>query len=325
MQSFTLKLLHVFTYMLHPHIEKKYRYYIRDNYYCRLLQLRYSIKDYINKKPYKIVQYHGEFQQELTFVLPYAYWHHCNGTLSKTISCKQTKPFYFFSESHEERFEMRDYMHYMFDFKIPNMTHSNAFSYKKWKQVPLKAYYKNDRFVFKKPLLIIANKYNIEWDEAPLNYLTIPTLNRIINTLKEQYQIVYNRPKAQHIVADNSEILELNEIDWLRKEHPEVILLSDIYDEHRETVQNFNHLQLLVYANCSKFISVHGGTAALASYFGGTNIIYSKSGLEHIFKEFETIFPALSGAKILLAKDEEVLFNTVENEFDIERKQVNYN
>ena len=64
----------------------------------------------------------------------------------------------------------------------------------------------------------------------------------------------------------------------------------------------------MVYANCSRFISVHGGTAALASYFGGINIIFSRSGLEHLFNEFATIFPKLSNATILHAKSETELF-----------------
>ncbi|MEJ5961714.1 hypothetical protein [Pedobacter immunditicola] len=63
----------------------------------------------------------------------------------------------------------------------------------------------------------------------------------------------------------------------------------------------------MVYANCDFFVSAHGGTAALASYFGGHNIILSKRGIEHDLNEFTTIFPALSGAKIHHAKtDSEV-------------------
>ncbi|MGV3560307.1 hypothetical protein [Larkinella arboricola] len=111
-------------------------------------------------------------------------------------------------------------------------------------------------------------------------------------------------------MGDNSEILDLNEYAWIREAHPEVLLMNDLYERHSKEVNNFNHLQLLVYANCNRFISMHGGTAAFASYFEGINIILSDpgNGMEHHFKEFETIFPQLSGAKILHAKNrEEVL------------------
>ncbi|WP_245842768.1 hypothetical protein [Pontibacter ummariensis] len=164
-------------------------------------------------------------------------------------------------------------------------------------------------------MLIIANKYNTEWGNGPINYFSIPVLDRIIREYGEKYQVVYNRPSNGHITMDNSEILELNEIDYIRKNHPHVILAEDLYRKHKGLANNYNHFQLLLYANCSHFISVHGGTAALASYFGGVNIIYSKRGHEHIFKEFETIFPALSGAKVLHAKKEQEVFGYLQEHY----------
>jgi hypothetical protein len=185
------------------------------------------------------------------------------------------------------------------------MTHTIHFSTMKWARVPLKEQFTNNIFVYAKPVLIIANKFNIEWKNFPLNFFNIPVLDKIITKYKQDYQIIYNRPNISHIVMDNSDILDLDEYDWIRSEHPEVLLVNDLYKQHGTKVNSFNHLQLLVYANCSHFISVHGGTAALASYFGGTNIILSKSGIEHSFNEFNTIFPALSGARILHAKTED--------------------
>ena len=269
------------------------------------MQIKYFFKDYYRKKSYKKISFQGEFQQELTFVLPFAYWHYLNGTLSQTISSKGTKELYFFSKNHEEKFDRRDWEYNEADYEIPNMTHSNVFSYKKWWQVPLKQYYKNDLLVYDKPILIVANKYNIEWDGTPLNFFGIPMLTQIFDVYKDKYQIIYNRPSTTNIVSDNSEILDLNEFEWITEKYPAVILMNDLYSKHKGKVNNFNHLQLMIYSNCSHFISVHGGTAALASYFGGTNIILSKRGVEHYFKEFETIFPALSDAKILHAKTEE--------------------
>jgi len=135
-----------------------------------------------------------------------------------------------------------------------------------------------------------------------LNFIDITTLERIITTYGDKYQIVYNRPLVTEIISDNSDILDLDEFDWLKEKYPQVLVMQDLFVQHRARVNNYNHLQLLVYANCQHFISVHGGAAALCSYFGGTNIILSYSGIEHIFNEFATIFPALSGAQILHAK-----------------------
>ncbi|WP_162054846.1 hypothetical protein [Pontibacter pamirensis] len=315
MRSLIFSILSLVTLLKYPSIKKSYRYFIRDNYYSRLLQTKYLIKDYILKEKYKIVDYYGEFQQELSFILPFAYWHHLNGTLKQTVSCKNTKEFYFFSDNHEERYSERDAVSNYGNFEVPNMTHNISFSYAKWTRVPLKERYQNTTFLYDKPLLVIANKYNVEWDESPVNFLSIALLNKIISKYKNKYQIVYNRPLYAHIVPDNSEILDLNEYKWLQETHPEVIVLKDLYKRHSASLKNFNHLQLLVYANCSHFISVHGGTAALASYFGGTNIILSKKGIEQYFQEYSTIFPALSGATILHAKTEADIFRYLEEHF----------
>ena len=309
MQKLFLKILNAFIHVRHYKIEKKHRYYISDNYYSRIYQVKYYLDDYLNKKKYKVISYQGEFQQELCFVLPFAYWHHLNGTLKKTISSKNTKELYFFSADHEEVFEKRIWQHNGHSFEFPNMTHCISFDYSKWARVPLKKIFSNDVFVFQKPLLIIANKYNIEWDNKPLNFIDTCDLERIIKRCAHRYQIVYNRPLATDIIADNSEILELGEFDWIRQNYPEVLLMQDLFARHRADIKNYNHLQLMVYANCEHFISVHGGAAALCSYFGGTNIIFSNSGIEHIFNEFDTIFPALSGARILHAKSKEEIFS----------------
>ncbi|WP_139307923.1 hypothetical protein [Pontibacter flavimaris] len=273
-----------------------------------MLQTKYCLHDYVLKPQYKEIAYRQEFQQELTFVLPFAYWHHQNGTLGKTISSKFTKELYFFSDNHEERFDKRVWRLSKDDYTVPNMYHCNAISFDKWAQVPLRAHYCNEIFKFDKPLLIIANKYNTEWGKDPINYFSIEILDWILARFSQRYQIVYNRPGPDYIVMDNSDILELKEAVYIRKNYPEVILAEDLFQANKAHVNNYNHFQLMLYANCDRFLSVHGGTAALASYFGGKNIILSKRGHEHRYNEFKTIFPALSGAEILHAKsDAEVL------------------
>src|SRR5215213_5583067 len=153
MRKLFLKFLQAVALITHPKIPKKYCSYIRDNYYSRIFQFKYYFKDHFSKKKYKIIDYQGEFQQELTFVLPFAYWHFLNGTLQKTISCDDTKELYFFSDHHEELHEKRDWINNARNFEFPNMTHSSSFSYKKWARVPLQQQYKNDILVFGKPIL----------------------------------------------------------------------------------------------------------------------------------------------------------------------------
>lgn len=286
------------------------KYYYRDTYTCRLRQLRYFFKDYISKPKYKQIAFSGEFTPDLAFALPFAYWHHKNGTLLSTTGAKLTRELYFFSENHTEIFPERT-TEGNYNFETPRILYSHDYDMAKWEAVPLKEHFKNEMFVFEKPVLIIANRYNMEWDGPPISFLSIEMLNFIISNMREKYTIIYNRPNPQHITNDNSDVYDLNEHNWLRYNHPDVILMEDLYEENRDKVNNFNHMQLLVYANAERFISTHGGTAALASYFGGINIILSKKGPEHHFKCFETLYTKLADTKIFHAKTDEELMNHI--------------
>ena len=122
--------------------------------------------------------------------------------------------------------------------------------------------------------------------------------------------MIYNRPSVDHISNDESAVLDLAEKEMIRDTFPEVILLEDLLHDPQAKPTDFNHLQLMVYANCERFISIHGGTATLASCFGGTNIILSKQGHEHTFGEWHTIYPRLSGASIIACRTmEDVMVN----------------
>ncbi len=308
------KILTFFILLRYPKISSRYRWFIRFRYLGEIRQIRYFFVDFLIRRPYKEIKFIGEFQQELLHVIPFAYWHYLNGTLERTISSLYTKEFYFFSPNHTELDSERNFED-NFNLDIPNAPHDVKLIRKKWKQVPFKKFYRNNLFIYEKPILIVANRYNTEWNRSPISFFDLTTLDNIFILLKGKYQIIYNRPPASHIANDNSEIMELGDYKWIYENHPEVIQVVDLYQENQKHVNNYNHLQLLLYANCERFISIHGGTATLASNFGGVNIIYSREGHEHYMKEFENIFPLLSDAKILHLRDYNTLLKTVRDEF----------
>lgn len=303
----TNKVLGLIVLIRYGHISRDIQYYYRDTYYCRLVQLKYLLRDYLFiKKPYKQITFTGEFAPELQFVLPFAYWHYKNGTLDQTMSSAYTKELYFFSPHHEEITDTR-VTSGNYNYEIPRILYSQDYDMQKWLQVPLKEVYSNKIYVYEKPLLVIANRYNSEWDGPPISFLSMEILAFIVEKLSAHYTIVYNRPRPQNITMDNSDIYDMQEYDWLREKYPQVLLMEDLYAENKGKANNFNHLQLMVYANADRFISVHGGTATLASYFGGINLILSKKGPEHHFKCFQKLYPKFSDATILHARsDEEV-------------------
>lgn len=295
------KFLTLVVLLRYKKIPKEYFYYYRETFICQLTQLKYVFSDYVFKSKYKEITYNGEFAPELQFALPFAYWHYKNGTLKSTNSSKYTNELYFFSPNHSEIFEGRD-NEANYNFEMPRVLYSQDYNMSKWEPVPLKAHYKNDVYVYDKPILIIANRYNSEWEGPPISYYSIEALEFIISELKGQYTIIYNRPRPQNITMDNSDIYDMDEFQWLATNHPEVVLMEELFKENIGKAKNFNHLQLMVYANSDRFISIHGGTATLASYFGGINLILSKQGPEHYFECYKKLYPQFSGATILHAK-----------------------
>jgi hypothetical protein len=266
------------------------------------------------RKPYKEISFDGEFTPEISFVLPFAYWHYKNGTLKKTKASKYTRELYFFSPDHEEVFDIRT-NEGNYNFETPRILYSHDYDMKKWLPVPLKEMYQNDIYVYDKPTLIIANRYNMEWDGPPVSFFSLEILAFMISRLKQDYTIIYNRPRPENITGDNSAIYDLHEFEWLQKEHPEVILMEDLYKENKAKARSFNHLQLMVYANASRFLSTHGGTGCLASYFGGINLICSKKGPEAYFGCYQKLYTKLSNATILHAKTDEEIKQFVEAYF----------
>ena len=53
------------------------------------------------------VECNAEFSIELVLAVPYAYWLHQNGLLKKTVSAIDSKPMYYFSPEHEEKYTTR--------------------------------------------------------------------------------------------------------------------------------------------------------------------------------------------------------------------------
>ena len=293
-------------------VHYKYRYYLRYKLISTIHQWKYFIKDYIIKKPYKIIAYDREFGPELLATLPFAYWHYRNGTLKKTISAKGTSAFYYFSPEHEESYTERHFDDPIID--IPNSeNHVFKYNLKKWQQVPLKSEYENDEFRFDKPTVIISNKYNQEWDGPPVNYLDIATLEMLFESLSLKYQVIYNRPPSKLITGDNSMINSLGDYLLIENKFPKVLMLHKIHERHDHLT--FNELQLKVYSNCEHFISVQGGNSVLCSYFGGTNVVLAKKGMEIFFKEYENIYPLMAGTELIRVQSYEELLRTVKEKY----------
>jgi hypothetical protein len=163
----------------------------------------------------------------------------------------------------------------------------------------------NGEFIYNKPICVISNKYNFEWNQDPVNFLRVDIVISIIEKLKDKYQIIYNRPEK--IIKDDVEVLTFNDKDEIRK-IKDVILIEDLLENFK---YNINELQMMIFANTEKFISVQGGNSILSSYFGGENHIYAVRGGELQCNSFNNWYHEFSGCKIYVYNNYEKLIESI--------------
>ena len=279
------------------------------------------------------IQYFGEFAFELLAIIPYAYWLHVNNKLNFTTSSKDTRCLYYFSPNHEEPCEKRSYVP-ITEYPIGEMDKFGSdvprfperFDTARWIPPPYKTMYANKKFRWAKEPCIICNKYSIEhvskgkgiiqfitYREGIINFISTDALCEIMNVLRDRYQIIYNRPLPEDIVQDHQEQYDLNDFKVIREKFPDVICMQDLLKDSPDL--SFNQLQMYVFANCNKFISVLGGSSYLASYFGGKNIIFAKAGWEVQCNAYGNWFHKFSGAGIFPVNNYQDLVDTVKREF----------
>jgi hypothetical protein len=260
------------------------------------------------------LKYNGEFGYELISVLPFAYWLHQRGKTVHTHCSTDTKPLYYFSDIHHELFNKRQYIRAS-SVPVKNI-HRRWMNTLCWSPPPLKLIYKNDRFKFKKPLFIICNKYNMEWGNPPITFFSIDMLNRLFLQLTPKFQVIYCRPNSSKIIDDNSEILELNDHDFIRENHPNVICINDLHQQNLDL--SFNQLQLMCFSNSNYFLSVQGGYSIFCSYFKGINIIYAakshrRTADEVTYNAYDRWYHKFSGATIYHANTYSNILKKVSN------------
>jgi hypothetical protein len=254
-----------------------------------------------------------EFGYELQLVIPYAYYLHMTNQLNSTTSSEMTKELYYFSQNHSEKYKVRKYENP----NVPNKTpHVTQLDYSQYLVPEYKSIYKNAYYVFDKPLLIIHNKYTTEWHEPPINYLNIATLRSIFEMCNAKYKIIYINPNSDYIINDSSNTMRLEGEEELLKQFS-ITTGNKLYLEtkNKYNVRNFNHFQLLIHSNCDSFISVQGGNSVLASYFGGTNLVFARKGAELDCGAYNTHYRCYSGARVEHANNYQGLLQLVESNY----------
>ena len=268
----------------------------------------------------KTIKVNSEFATELVCVIPYTYWLHEKGELEKVITSKGMKPFYYFCDDVEERFEIRtfdintnglrdvpnDWIHHnsyavtrknYSDLSVEEQSEVNGvLDYSKWTPPPYVDYYQTDEFNHLKPYVVINSNYNVEYGNdiaESLRYFDIKTLYDIFNYLTDKgYHVIYKRPNNTEFTLDQNEVVTLSGKFTLTANVQGAGVISDYdlctyYDKvinlnllKKDYTYSYNELQMKLFSGAEGFISTNGGGGFLCSYFKKPVLFYIPHGKE---------------------------------------------
>jgi len=267
----------------------------------------------------KTIKTNCEFASELVCVIPYAYWLHQNNQLEKVITSKGMKPFYYFCDDVEERFE-----HRTFDINqnglndVPNnWVHHNCeavfgkdygeltldeqveangvLDYSQWTPPPYKNHFGFwDEFIDLKPYVVISNNFNIEAGNditESRRYFDLNTLSNMFYYLQDAgYNVIYKRPDNTEFAPDQNEMATILHGYQFSEMTDQGTMsdygLCDYYDNVFNINQmdkgnyGYNEFQMKCFANADGFITPNGGGGILCAFFNKPVIFYVPSGKE---------------------------------------------
>ncbi|CAI5980546.1 unnamed protein product [Closterium sp. NIES-65] len=269
--------------------------------------------------------FQGEFGYELIAVLPFAFWHHLNGSLRSTTSCGRHSlaSIYCFSPNHTDdatcyRSNMKDNVA---AYGFPHGIHYSRIP-PAWQPPPLAHYFRKLPPVWPEipkgsRLVVIGNKYEREWGHSPVNFINIPTLLGIVESyLEAGFYVVYNNPgmslESDHwqVVKDGTDLGDYDALQERYGKNPRLQVMQNL--QKRWPDLGFNDVQFRMLARSVCFVSVQGGGSIVESFFGGKNIIYFREGQEVKGGAYERIYPHLSGAKVKVVTSYEGLVKKVD-------------
>lgn len=224
-----------------------------------------------------VIESFKEFCYTLWYDVPKAYYFYKSGKEIETKGKIGTDKIFYFSKKHTEEKKH--------DWNRPNITCEEPQPFytkenfclsndKEWLPPPYKEVFKNDIFIYEKPILTVNNKTTKEWG-GRYNYLDLEYIKKIIKIFGDNYQIVYIKPpigESNRYQQDPVGYFDIKEYEFFEKHHPEIVYSQKLMQEYPD--KSFNEIQMMLLANSEHHIATAGGEAAIASYFGGDLFIY---------------------------------------------------
>jgi hypothetical protein len=224
-----------------------------------------------------ILEFTGEFGAEVNSFVPFVYWLHEAGLMRDrwVRTYAGMRAFYFFLDA-RQILEKQEPRRYVWPAQRPTWlpTRDDHASLRSpFEMFPdYRARYRDGLFGTAKPVLVVHNKYSVEWEQRPVNFLPPELLWHVFEELGERFQVVYLRPgilggEQAGYSGDHQPDLAFGDLEVVRR-FPDVWLFDELAREIRPRM-DYNELKLRLYAHAWFHLTAQGGNAHLAALFSG--------------------------------------------------------
>lgn len=247
-----------------------------------------------------MLEYTGEFGAELILFLPFIRWLSETGQLGDRIvrSYAGMRPYYerlgirryeekatrregVFAWDRPAWYPVRDEHDFDKGGKSPRLSYPDMRA--DFAAVPLPPTLEDA--IARKPLLIIHNKYNDEWELGPVNHFSLDTLEFAFSRLPRSFTVVYIRHglRTTHssFVEDSNSFARYDDAAVLAR-HPDVLEFDSLFDAQSESaLDNINAFKSALYSRCYRFVTCQGGGAhQIAQFSGSLMVVLHRMGRE---------------------------------------------
>jgi len=125
----------------------------------------------------------------------------------------------------------------------------------------------------KKPIIVLNNKYQVEWKHNPHNYFPPWFLDQFGKNFTEKYEIWYIRYNGGTGYHDDVAAKDYADYRIAKKFN-----FTTIYDLIEETGLPYNVVQMYMLAKAKYIVTVNAGNAVLSSFFGEEVWQYHRGG-----------------------------------------------
>ena len=221
------------------------------------------------------IEYTGDYGAEIATFIPFVGWLKASGHLEgrKVVTYGGMRPYYFFLDDGEyaEKPGPREWLPPDERDWPSNSTYTAT--RQPWHRPPdYRAQYRNQGRRFERPVIFVQNKFTVEWEHGPINYMPLKALRSLFERTADRFDVVYSRPgiapPALGYTVDHQ-----THCDYPALAVPKDIAHVTVLEQLCADGRAYNQTKLELLAKSHLMVGVQGGGAHLLACFNAAVLL----------------------------------------------------